>query len=91
MKPSKKITNITLKWQHYLEFDEEGEFTDSKVFVPVEIILTLDSGEFLHLALIKFGVNIDPFEIKAPEYDLNGEMLVSLNNKLEIAEPSTEE
>lgn len=83
----KSITDISLKWQYYVDYNEDGEVTDEKTYVPVELILQLDGGNMIQLALVDFEVGREPFEMINTTYDLGGQLLVSLNREITITQP----
>lgn len=81
-----RITECKIKWEFYQELDEEGEPKEEKIFTPVELFLSFDSGAFLQLATISLEVDRQSFTISKAEYNIFGRLLVSVNNKVEISE-----
>lgn len=79
-----EIEDVSLKWQFYREFDENGELKEEKIYVPVEFGLKFNCGNTLQLALFNFELRKDTFEIVNAEYNLAGTLLISLNKNQEI-------
>lgn len=80
----KCIIDLNIRWQYYLDYNEDGEVSDKRTYVPVELVFMLNSSERLQVALIDFTTKLDPFIIENLVYDLGGELLISLNEIVEI-------
>ncbi|MCK0110492.1 hypothetical protein MWU58_14430 [Flavobacteriaceae bacterium S0825] len=78
----KKICNANLKW---LEYDIILDYTmaTKKESKLVEINIEFESSESLQIATVRYEIE----ENSSPRnyfYDINGELLIALNNKIEI-------
>lgn len=80
------ITEVTVQWNHYVEMvegkvDEFGE----KLYMPFEIILYFSNQSFLQIATVDY--NIKGKNLQDLEYNSEGELLIAINRKIDIAMP----
>jgi hypothetical protein len=81
-----RIRDIKFKWEFYQELDEEGKPKQEKVYTPVELLLEFDYNAFLQIAEIEFRINPKVFEISTAKFNIFGQLLLSVNKRIEINE-----
>lgn len=78
----KKVIDVEIKWNFFQDIDAEFQRIPGVRYVIEEIVLTFEGGLDLQVATIDY--NLDSDELSNIRHNLEGELLVTLNNKLEI-------
>jgi hypothetical protein len=82
----KKISSIDYKWNFYHDLDENFEPLEQKNYMPMEMLLSFDSGNVLQLAGIEFAVDLENNKISTASFDSTGNFLVTLDHKIDVEE-----
>jgi hypothetical protein len=80
----KTIKEITFQWNWFSELDENFEPKEEKIYVPSEMIITLEDGYRIQLAAISYGIDFQTKSIQNPVFDSEGSFLISLNLPIDI-------
>jgi hypothetical protein len=86
----KKIKDVKVQCNYYFDLDENYVPTEHKNFMPMEIILTFDTGEVLQLASISFEIDKESRQMKNIIFDSEGEFLITLDKPIEVLNESSE-
>ena len=78
------ITDVSYEWDYYQDYDEFAQLKEEKIYVPVQIKLQLDNDHTLQLAALRYGIHPETKQIAKANFDLQGQLFVSLNNVLEV-------
>ena len=76
----KEITDIHFRWSFYRLLDESFELTEKKYYLPTEMILVFENGHRLQIASVQYAIDKKTKKMINIEYDLVGELLVTLFN-----------
>jgi hypothetical protein len=81
-----KIIDIKYKWNFYHDLDENYEAKEEKNYMPMEMILTFESGSILQLAAVNFKVDTVKKTIDRAVFDSTGNFLITLNHQINVKE-----
>jgi hypothetical protein len=80
----KKIEDVYFSWTWYQKMDDEMELTEEKIYIPQEIKIIFEDKSLLQVATILFSLKNG--QLFNPIFDPQGNLLVSLNEAVKIAE-----
>ncbi|HRZ41696.1 MAG TPA: hypothetical protein P5228_03225 [Bacteroidales bacterium] len=76
------ITEVSFVWNFYFKLNDEGEPVWDKKLIPNEIVLYFSNDSFLQIAAIDYQIQCNKLEELT--YCSEGELLISLNKKINI-------
>lgn len=79
-----KVTTLDAKWSFYQNLDKNNFPTGDKLYVPHELYFQFENGQSLQIAVVRY--EIEDLQLTNINYDLHGEVLVSLNKQIEVKE-----
>jgi len=82
-----KIEKVEIKWNFYQEYDENFELNEEKKYMPKELLISFENQSVLQLSSVHFEINGSQLNLS---YDSQGQLLVGLNEKFDIAEDMEE-
>ncbi|MCG8321456.1 MAG: hypothetical protein MI921_18275 [Cytophagales bacterium] len=85
----KSVSNLKFKWNFYQEYDEDFKLKEEKKYMPFEIIIEFNDGNFLQISAVDCEIYTD--KIGEIIYDSQAQLLISLNERFEISLPDNNE
>lgn len=79
----KTITDLDVRWSGYEVHDYDGSVQE-KIDIPVEFLISLEDGQCIQLATIEFTMSPETALFSKLGYNIEGNMLVCLGEKMEM-------
>jgi hypothetical protein len=79
-----KLISMDTKWNWFQELDAKSKPVGQKQHILKEVIFTFQTGRMLQLATIQY--TIEDNNLSKAQYDSQGELLLSYNQIIEIAD-----
>jgi hypothetical protein len=67
-----------------IEFDENGELKEEKVYVPMGLKITFSNDSTLQIATVEALIHPETLDVVEAYYNLIGQLLISVNNEFKI-------
>ena len=87
----KTIKHAAFEWNWYQKMNDDFELEEELNFAPLGVTLTFDDDNSLQLAAIQFAVNSNDKSLARASYLPEGDLLVSLNERIVITLPEDEQ